>query len=122
MLIGGLSGNGSAHLAADEWDALAEVVRLIVERVQRVAPDEAEATKDQLAALLKVWADAGEERENMKYQNKNLEAALMVRPEEALTNDEIEYSQREVPWPTLQSMRDVDAESSLYQIPLKKVK
>ncbi|MEP9394536.1 helicase-related protein [Gordonia sp. VNK1] len=122
LLIGGLSGNGSAHLAADEWDALAEVVRLIVERVQRVAPDEAEATEDQLAALLKVWADAGEERENMKYQNKNLEAALMVRPEDALTNEDIEYSQQKVPWPTLQSMRDVDAESSLYQIPLKKVK
>lgn len=97
-------------------------MRLIVERVQRVAPDEAEPTKDQLAALLKVWADAGEERENMKYQNNNVKAALMVRPEEALTNDDIDYSQREVPWPTLQSMRDVDAESGLYQIPLKKVK
>ncbi|MET9199591.1 helicase [Gordonia sp. NPDC003585] len=120
LLIGALSGNGAAHLASDKWDDLADVARLIVDRVRQVAPEEAEATDDELAALLKVWADAGDARENMKYQNKNLEAALMVRPEDALTKDEIEYSQREVPWPTLQSMRDVDAESSLYQIPLRR--
>ncbi|WP_431817965.1 helicase-related protein [Gordonia jacobaea] len=122
LLIGALSGNGSAHLASNEWDELVEVARLIVDRVRKVAPDEVAATDDQLAALLEVWANAGDERENMKYQNKNLEAALMVRPEDALTNEAIDYSQREVPWPTLQSMRDVDAESSLYQIPMRRKK
>ncbi len=122
LLIGALSGNGAAHLASNEWDELVEVARLIVDRVRKVAPDEVAATDDQLAALLEVWANAGDERENMKYQNKNLEAALMVRPEDALTNEAIDYSQREVPWPTLQSMRDVDAESSLYQIPMRRKK
>ena len=39
----------------------------------------------------------------------------------ALTDEDIEYSTRETPWPTLQSMRDVDAESTLYQIPARKV-
>ena len=41
----------------------------------------------------------------------------MVRPAVALVNDDIAYSQDDVPWPTLQSMRDVDAESNLYQVP-----
>lgn len=123
LLVGELAGNDSAHLAADYWDDLIKVGDLISERVGRVAPDEQVATDDEIAALLKVWADEGEARENMKYQNsRNLLAALMVRPEDALTSEEIEYSQHEVPWPTLQSMRDVDAESSLYQIPMRRKK
>ena len=123
LLVGELAGNDSAHLAADYWDDLTKVGDLISERVGRVAPDEQAATEDEIAALLKVWADEGEARENMKYQNsRNPQAALMVRPEDALTSEEIEYSQREVPWPTLQSMRDVDAESSLHQIPMRRKK
>ncbi|MBY4382619.1 helicase [Rhodococcus fascians] len=120
LLVPGLSGNGSAYLADVNWDDLTKVVALIQQRVSMVEGDEAEDTADELGDLLDIWSDAGQAREYMKYQNRELEAALMVRPEDALTNDEIEYSQREVPWPTLQSMRDVDAESSLYQIPMKR--
>ncbi|MGU3292513.1 helicase-related protein [Williamsia sp. M5A3_1d] len=120
LLIPGMSGNGSAYLADVNWDDLTKVAALIEQRVRMVESDEAEDTADEIGDLLDIWSDAGQEREYMKYQNKELEAALMVRPEDALTNDEIEYSQREVPWPTLQSMRDVDAESSLYQIPMKR--
>lgn len=115
-----MASNESAYLASEYWDDLNEIAGLIEKRVRAVEPGEADATSEELETLLKVWADAGERRENMKYQNRNLENALMIRPEDALVNDDIEYSQREVPWPTLQSMRDVDAESSLYQIAMKR--
>lgn len=120
LLIPEMSVNGSAYLAEDYWDDLTKVAALIRVRVSEVESGEAKATADEVANLLDVWSNAGEEREYMKYQNKNLEAALLIRPEDALVNDEIEYSMREVPWPTLQSMRDVDAESTLYQIPMKR--
>ncbi|WP_347958103.1 helicase-related protein [Gordonia aichiensis] len=120
LLISQMTPNTAAHLANESWDDLTKIVDLIVRRVERVDDNEAEDTDNELSELLKVWADAGEEREGMKYQNKNLEAALMIRPEDALVNDEIGYSQLEVPWPTMQSLRDVDAESSLYQIAMKR--
>ncbi|WP_287016986.1 helicase-related protein [Gordonia sp. (in: high G+C Gram-positive bacteria)] len=120
LLIPEMSTNNSAYLADVNWDDLTKVAALIKERVSKVESGETDDTDGEVANLLDVWSNAGEEREYMRYQNKNLEAALLVRPEEALVNDEIEYSMRDVPWPTLQSMRDVDAESSLYQIPMKR--
>ncbi len=44
-----------------------------------------------------------------------------IEPADALTEEEIDHGHMDVPWPTLQSLRDVDAESTLYEIPLKKV-
>ncbi|MCK0517653.1 helicase-related protein [Williamsia sp. DF01-3] len=120
LLIPELAGNDSAYLAGEYWDDLRELATLIEGRVALVDKGELDATCDEVDALLDVWSKAGDERPYMKYQNKNREAALMIRPEDALTDDDIEYSQREVPWPTLQSMRDVDAESTLYQIPMKR--
>lgn len=120
LLIPEMAPNDAAHHAPEYWDELNEITALIEKRVRAVELGEADATSEELEALLEVWANEAERRENMKYQNKNLQAALMVRPEDALVNDEIEYSQREVPWPTLQSMRDVDAESALYQIAMKR--
>lgn len=132
LLVPELSSNDSAHLASECCDELAAVGQLVVDRVasierlradrrdETIDTDEIDAVRAQVGTLLDTWQDEGDKRENLKYQNKNPEAALMVRPEDALANDVIEYSQREAPWPTLQSMRDVDAESGLYQIPMKR--
>lgn len=120
LLIPELSTNESAHLAEEHWDELAEIATIIEDRARGVDPTEEGATSDDLAELLRVWAEAGASRPNMKYTNmKNVEAALLVTPDVALIDESIEYATTDVPWPTLQSMRDVDAESGLYQIAMK---
>ena len=69
-----------------------------------------------------MWSDAAESRPDMQFRNsRDYDESLLVPTDEALTDEDIEYSTRETPWPTLQSMRDVDAESTLYQIPARKV-
>ncbi|MFT0614644.1 helicase-related protein [Rhodococcus qingshengii] len=121
LLVPGLAADSSAYLAEDNWDGLRQVAGILERRVDEVASEEAEDTRKQVDKLLDVWAEAGEQKPRMKYRNsKNLDAALLVDPATALTNDTIEYSQDEAPWPTLQSMRDVDAETGLYQIPMRR--
>ncbi|MCG7630887.1 helicase [Gordonia McavH-238-E] len=119
LLIPGMSVNNAAYLADQYWDELREIAGLIEARAALVNPDELDATCDEVDALLDVWANAGQARPNMKYRNTNHEASLLITPEDAMTEDEIDYSQDEVPWPTLQSMRDVDAESGLFQVVMK---
>ncbi len=122
LLVDDLAGNEAAHKAADRYDEITQMVELLGQRAEAVAPEEAEDTANQLGELLKVWAEAVESRPDMRYQNStNFDESLLVPSDVALTDDDIEYSTRETPWPTLQSMRDVDAESALYQIPARKV-
>ena len=117
MLVPGMMDNSSAHLAGEYCDDLTKIGRLIEQRVAAVGDDEMDATAMELGKRLDVWSTAGDQRPNMKYSNTNMDSSLMVRPAVALVNDDIAYSQDDVPWPTLQSMRDVDAESNLYQVP-----
>lgn len=120
LLIPEMRPNSAAHLAAANWDDLTQIAELIGSRARLVAPDEKEAVDKEVFDRLETWADEGERKEYMKYQNrKNHESALLIRPEDALTADDVDYSLHEAPWPTQQSMRDVDAESGLYQIPMK---
>ncbi|KXO91640.1 helicase [Tsukamurella tyrosinosolvens] len=122
MLVKGMAADDAAHFASERWDDLVVIDELVTARVARVAPDEAEATESEIGRLREIWADAGDDQPNLKYKNKNFDAALMVRPEDALVNEDIDYSVHEPPWPTLQSMRDVDAESSLHHMSLRRKK
>ena len=93
-------------------------MNLLISRVEDVAGEEADDTIKQLQDLVDVWTLEALGKPNMRYQNsRNREAALLIEPEAAMTDADVEYSQQHAPWPTLQSMRDVDAESGLYQIP-----
>lgn len=123
LLVDDLAANESAHSATDRYDELAQLVEYLEQRAQAVTdPEEAEDTKKQLGKLLQVWAEAAETCPDMQYRNsRDYDESLLVPTDEALTHEDIEYSTREIPWPTLQSMRDVDAESTLYQIPARKV-
>lgn len=132
LLVPELAPDTAAYLAADNWDDLCKVADIIGERAKAVltnpavpldedAEQEREGTVEQVHELLDVWSEAGEARPNMRYSNaKNLEASLLVDPSVALTDEDIEYSQQDVPWPTMMSMREVDAESGLYAIPMKR--
>ncbi|WP_234802833.1 helicase-related protein [Mycobacteroides abscessus] len=123
LLVDDLAGNETAHKATDRYDEIALMAELLGQRAQAVTdPEEADDTVNQLGELLKVWAEAAESRPDMQYKNsRDYDDSLLVPSDVALTDDDIEYSTLEAPWPTLQSMRDVDAESALYQIPARKV-
>jgi len=118
LLFEDLSFDTAAYRAAERYDELTEAVNLLIKRVEDVADEEADDTIKQLQDLIDVWTSEAEAKPNMRYQNsRNREAALLIEPEAAMTDETVEYSQQHAPWPTLQSMRDVDAESGLYQIP-----
>ncbi|KHO22978.1 helicase-related protein [Mycolicibacterium setense] len=114
LLVDELAPDTAAHLADANYDSLTELVKIIDRRVRSTAPEEADATLDQIDALIDVWSSEAAAKPNMRYNNpRNVEAALLVEAGAALVE---EYSQEAAPWPTLRSMRDVDAESSLYPI------
>jgi hypothetical protein len=118
LLFDDLSYDTAAYRAGDRYDELAEAMNLLIKRVEDVAGEEADDTIKQLQDLVDVWTSEALGKPNMRYQNsRNREAALLIEPEAAMTDESVEYSQQHAPWPTLQSMRDVDAESGLYQIP-----
>ena len=55
---------------------------------------------------------------SIKYDwSRDPEASLLVEAGRALVDDRIEPGTSAVPWPTLMSLRDVDAESNLYLVP-----
>lgn len=123
LLVPELAPDGAAYLAPDHWDALRQVADILKRRAEAVDEAEAADTATQINDLLDVWSETGEAKPNMRYRNtKNHEAALLVDPATALMSDSIEYSQAEAPWPTMQSMRDVDAESGLFQIAMRRTK
>jgi hypothetical protein len=123
LLEDDLAANESAHKATVRYDEITQLVEFLEQRAQAVTdPEEAEDTKNQLGALLKVWSEAAESCADMQYKNsRDYDESLLVPSDVALTEENIDYSTGEIPWPTLQSMRDVDAESTLYQIPARKV-
>ena len=99
-------------------DRLEQLAAVIVERARRIDPDEADATEQQLSELIECWVhDAGAKRP-MKYSSwKQKASSLLIEAGEALTSPAVTPDTDETPWPTLLSLRDVDAETSLYLVP-----
>jgi hypothetical protein len=123
LLVDELSDDTAAHRVDNEYDNVVLMADLLSRRAKDVANGEDAAdTVKQLDALVRVWTEGADSHPHMRYQNSgNYEEALLVPADVAMAHDLIEYSTLETPWPTLQSMRDVDAESTLYQIPARKV-
>lgn len=123
LLVDDLSYDTAAHKASDYNEEVVLMADLLARRAANVTnEEEAEDTRKQLDELVRVWTEEAEAHPDMRYQDStNYDDALLVPPDVALVNDLIDYSTTQTPWPTLQSMRDVDAESTLYQIPARKV-
>ena len=114
LLIDELAPDTAAYLADRNYDQLTELSKIIADRVRNTAPEETEATIDQVDRLLDVWSKEAAAKPNMRYNNsRNREASLLVEAGAGLDEG---YSQLAAPWPTPRSMRDVDAESGLYPI------
>ncbi len=113
-----LSADIAAALVSTTPDVLDPVVQRILERAQRVAPEQVSATEAQLRQLVHAWAEAGQHG-NLKYAGwLNGAGALLVQADSTLTdtNSPPAFPVEGAPWATLTSLRDVDAVSSFYEI------
>nr|WP_296777400.1 helicase-related protein [Rhodococcus sp. (in: high G+C Gram-positive bacteria)] len=121
LMVDAMSGENGAHSAPNHEVELRQLIALIEKRVESTTDGEETAdTVEQLDEMLKVWISEASSRDSMRYENrKNSSDTLLVEPSSALTDEDIEYTQTETPWPTLMSLRDVDAESALYSIRMR---
>lgn len=121
LMVDSMSGELGAHAAPSHEAELRQLIALIEKRVDSTTDGEETAdTVEQLEEMLKVWIAEAGWRDSMRYENrKDSSDTLLVEPSSALTDQDIEYTQTETPWPTLMSLRDVDAESALYTIRMK---
>ncbi|MBY4229784.1 helicase [Rhodococcus fascians] len=121
LMVDSMSGERGAHSAPSHEAELRRLIALIASRVESTTEgEETSDTVEQLEEMLKVWIAEARARDSMKYENrKDSSDTLLVEPSSALTNEDIEYTLAETPWPTLMSLRDVDAESALYSIRMR---
>src|SRR5699024_9735103 len=111
-------GESGAKAFRSSHPAVEQVRDLILARVQSVATDDSHdysATQKDLGNLIDTWERAVADGVVEVYQDrKNPYRALLIDATMALTTEDIENESRsKTPWPTPQSMRDVDAETRL---------
>ena len=94
-----------------------ELCRAIVARAGRVAPQETEHLERQLESLIENWTDACTQP-SLKYAGWQQPAlgALLQDASEVLKENSAGYPVDEPAWPTMTSLRDVDATSGLYLV------
>lgn len=126
MTVAAAAPNQAAGNAEDWADALHACVDRIVERATSLAQSAKDLPEDQspdkvrkeLEQFVDTWA-GDPQVDHYEGWFDRAKGALLVEASKALdeTDDEgFEFPVADPPWPTLTSMRDVDAESSLYLI------
>jgi hypothetical protein len=110
---------------SDELEKLADVIveRSIAARTsgdEPAADESPETIRDELSALIDHWLDA--HLSHYEGWFNKYRGALLVEASRVLGSDEPEFAfpPADPAWPTLTSMRDVDAESSVYLIRRKR--
>ena len=119
LVVDELADDGAAGKAAAYASRLEDVAGVLAQRAWNVTDgDEAEETENQLRQLLRVWIDAADRSPELRYNDSSdgYRNSLLVPASDVIAHDAEVFSHETTPWPTLMSMRDVDAESSLYQV------
>ncbi|WP_457156676.1 helicase-related protein [Modestobacter sp. SYSU DS0875] len=117
LLFNDLAPSKGAGFADGQRHKLELAAAIIAQRARDCSED-GDETEQQLQGLVQEWLDVARSKPGLVYSLRdNWEASLLVDPAAMLVNPDIpDFAQGQVPWPTLQSLRDVDAESSLYQV------
>lgn len=129
--VAGAGASGSAGRAADWADQLEDLADLIVDRSiasrtssDAPADDESpETIREELLELIDHWTDAHVSHYEGWFSKWR--GALLVEASRVLSSEdepEFAFPPAEPAWPTLTSMRDVDAESSVYLIRRKRTR
>lgn len=118
------AGEDAAAGRIGSWsEDIARVKELIVKRARDIAPEEVQALETQLDELIEAWTDAGEAGEITRYPGwRDSTHALLKDASEVVDDEEFDYPVDTPPWPTMTSLRDVDATSFLYLVPSKRNK
>jgi hypothetical protein len=108
--VPGFKANKSARRILTHRGDLDLVKRVIIERVNRVAPEERGVTEDDLNRILDEWVDRARECPDLVYTNPS-------RPEQALLRDAgREADDGALAFATPRSLRDVDQSSGLFLV------
>ena len=108
-----------------EWTAdLDQVVETIVARTRDVAKSEVEAVEGQLNELIDAWRSAADNGTVDHFPGwfRQKVNALLQDTSGVVDDVDFDYPVDEPPWPTMTSLRDVDATSGLYLVPTLKAK
>jgi hypothetical protein len=117
LLIDEMASDERAVQMAKFEDRVDEVVETVVARAASVAPEEEERVRTQLMALVESWREAGA-RPAMKYAGwRSAPDALLHEAGAVLQTEIARFPVDDPPWPTMTSLRDVDATSHLYLVP-----
>ncbi|WP_346536249.1 helicase-related protein [Micromonospora sp. DPT] len=114
--------DNAAGFVVNWEDEVRRRMRLIVDRATRVADGHDAGADDevimrQLEDLLEQWLDAADEgREHYAGWYGRHDVHLLTDPSVAAADEDVSFPVQDAPWPTLTSLRDVDAESSLFLI------
>ena len=110
LLVAGLRENRSAHDLEAFMGEIEAIRDVILKRVERIAPDEFDATETQLEEIVSEWKELVSERPALVFQNsRHPDTALLV---DAGRNPDEEGFE------TARSLRDVDLASNLYLVKL----
>lgn len=117
MLLPSLRGDNAASEIRRHPADVSRVVEAIVRRAERTNPSEdsvSRATQLELDELIATWQRSVPADGKLVYKDRrNPLAALLVDASQALDLPDIPISKGQAPWPTPNSMRDVDAETGL---------
>lgn len=96
------------------------VIDHIRKRVEEVSPSEAKASLKELESLLKTWRLEASNNSALKYGTpRNTKNSLLIDYAKALEDPNYVPTLTITPWPTPNSMRDVDAETILRPRPVR---
>ncbi|NKS38095.1 helicase [Rhodococcus hoagii] len=127
LLVASLRGDASAGSIEKYREEIGGLIDSLVDRAQRISPEEAEPFRAQLSALVRDWEEAADaglvDRYGTLRPPQAAAAASDGHPLLASTGGDNSrpgsFPVGEPPWPALSSMRDVDAETRLYVKNLK---
>lgn len=112
LMVPGARDDSSAADVANFVDAIKRtVIPEIIDRVEVVAPEEAPATQRACDDFLDWWCDQAEDHPELRYRAKKGSPALLAGFGDEIDGDEYGDEQG---WPTPWSLRDVDADSTLF--------
>ncbi|MFI5906027.1 helicase-related protein [Dactylosporangium sp. NPDC051541] len=133
LTVAGVAPDNAAGQVGDWEDDIRRSMGVIAQRAARVSAAEyqdadgeavrarqkaeQEAVAEQLEDLLDLWLDAADDgRQRYPGWYGRHQDTLLTEAGRAMADEDVSFPVQDAPWPTLTSLRDVDAESSLYLI------
>ncbi len=114
LLVLGLAGDRDAAKLANHRTEVDAVVDAFLGRVRRIAPEEVAQTQRQVDRLRELWREAAIPGD-LKYAGWIASRGHLLTPaDQVLKHETMAFPVGTPAWPTMQSLRDVDATTGLY--------